>query len=656
MVKPSVMIVGGGLAGLAAAIKLAELECDVTLMSLLPVKRSHSVCAQGGINSVNDLTRQLGDSEWKHFDDTVYGGDFLQHQPPVKELAYWAPKIIDLMDRLGVTFNRTPEGFRDQRRFGGTLYQRTSFAGATTGQQLLYALEEQVRRWEVTGHIRKYEYWDFLGPVIDETGRCRGCVGQDLVSMEIRAFPADALIMATGGFGAIFGRSTNSVACNGAAVSRIYQAGGWYGNAEFIQVHPTAIPGADKLRLISESARGEGGRVWVPRKPQDPRPPRDIPEKERYYFLEERYPKYGNLVPRDIGTREIFKVCMQEGLSVQAGRMCVYLDVTHIPSEQLDRKLAGILEIYEKFQGADPRKVPMKIFPAVHYTMGGLWVDYEASATGGLNIGSPRNQQTNVPGLFAIGECDYQYHGANRLGANSLVSCIFSGLVVAPGIVSYVNSFNGKKSGDLPSGIFDTARRKHQEHYDGLLKRPQGGPNPYKIHGELGHLMTKSATVVRHNDDMKQTYAKVCELQEKAACCSIADTSPWANQTAPFARALEDMFPMAKAMLQGAIARDESRGAHYKPEFSQREITVSEPAQRRREAEEWVDQFEANNRKWLKSTIAACRNGGEPALSYEDVNTSLIPPRPRLYGLAGGDVIEQVYKEKQNAAKTTKSE
>jgi succinate dehydrogenase / fumarate reductase flavoprotein subunit len=651
MAKPSVMIIGGGLAGMAAAIKLAELECDVSIMSLLPLKRAHSVCAQGGINSVNDLTRQLGDSEWKHFEDTVYGGDFLQHQPPVKELAYWAPRIIDLMDRLGVTFNRTPEGFRDQRRFGGTLYQRTAFAGATTGQQLVYALDEQIRRWEVTGHIRKFEYWDFLGPVIDEMGRCRGCVGQDLVSMEIRAFPADALVIGSGGCGAIYGRSTNSVACNGAAVSRVYQAGGRYGNGEFIQVHPTAIPGADKLRLISESARGEGGRVWVPRKPQDPRQPQEIPENERYYFLEERYPKYGNLVPRDIGTREIFKVCMQEGLSVQAGRMCVYLDVTHIPREQLDRKLAGILEIYEKFQGADPRKVPMKIFPAVHYTMGGLWVDYEANGNGGLNIGSPRNQQTNIPGLYAIGECEYQYHGANRLGANSLVACIFSGLTVAPGIINYVSSFNGQKSSELPSGVFDQAKRRHQEYYDSLLKRPQGGPNPYKVHAELGRLMTKSATVVRHNADMQETYAKVSELQQQAACCSISDTSTWTNQTAPFARALEDMFPVAKAILQGAIARDESRGAHYKPEFAQGEITATEPAQRRREAEAWIDRFEANNRKWLKSTIAACGAGGEPSLSYEDVNTSLIPPRPRLYGLAGGDVIEQMFKQRQAAVK-----
>jgi len=474
------------------------------------------------------------------------------------------------------------------------------------------------------------------------------------VSMEIRAFPADALVIGSGGCGSIYGRSTNSVACNGAAVSRVYQAGGRCGNAEFIQVHPTAIPGADKLRLISESARGEGGRVWVPRKPQDPRSPQDIPEKERYYFLEERYPKYGNLVPRDIGTREIFKVCMKEGLSVQTGRMCVYLDVTHIPREQLDRKLAGILEIYEKFQGTDPRDVPMKIFPAVHYTMGGLWVDYEAKGDGGLNIGSPRNQQTNIPGLYAIGECEYQYHGANRLGANSLVACIFSGLMVAPGIVNYVSSFTGQKSGELPSGVFDRAKRKHQEYYDSLLKRPQGGPNPYKVHAELGLIMTKSATVVRHNDDMRETYAKVSELQEQAACCSISDTSTWANQTAPFARALEDMFPVAKAILQGAIARDESRGAHYKPEFSQSEIAATEPAQQRREAEAWCDRFEANNRKWLKSTIATCSAGGEPSLSYEDVNTSLIPPRPRLYGLAGGDVIEQVFKERKTGI--TKSE
>ena len=196
MAKQRVLIVGGGLAGLAAAMKLAELGIEVDLMSLVPVKRSHSVCAQGGINSVNDLTRQQGDDEWLHFDDTVYGGDFLNHQPPVKEMTEWAPRIIDLMDRLGVPFNRTPEGFRDQRRFGGTMFKRTAFAGATTGQQLLYALDDQVRRWSVDGKVKIYDAWDYLGPVLDDGGACRGIVGQDLVTMEIRAFPADAVVIA----------------------------------------------------------------------------------------------------------------------------------------------------------------------------------------------------------------------------------------------------------------------------------------------------------------------------------------------------------------------------------------------------------------------------------------------------------------------------
>ncbi len=339
MSKNRVVVVGGGLAGLAASMKLAELGVSVDMISLTPVKRSHSVCAQGGINSVSDLTRQAGDNEWKHFDDTIYGGDFLQHQPPVKEMTAWAPKVIDLMDRLGVTFNRTPEGNIDRRRFGGTLYKRTAFAGATTGQQLLYALDEQVRRRETEGLVKKYEFWDFLGPVLDDQGRCVGAVAQDMVSMQIRAFPADAVVIATGGCGLIYGRSTMSVFCTGSAASRCFQAGVKYGNGEFIQVHPTAIPGADKLRLMSESARGEGGRVWVPKKGGDPRDPMEIPQSDRYYFLEERFPKYGNLVPRDIATREIFNICVNEGLSVDPTRMCVYLDLTHIPRAELDRKL-----------------------------------------------------------------------------------------------------------------------------------------------------------------------------------------------------------------------------------------------------------------------------------------------------------------------------
>jgi len=345
-----VIVVGGGLAGLAATVRIAEAGLDVDLFSMVPVKRSHSVCAQGGINACNEIARQQGYSEFMHFDETLYGGDFLQHQPPVYEMTHWAPKIIDLLDRMGVPFNRTAEGQRDLRLFGGSLFKRTHFAGATTGQQLLYALDEQTRRWESEGKVSKYEYWEFLWPVIDETGVCKGIVAQDMRTMQIRAFRGDAVVMATGGCGLIFGKSTNSVICTGGAASRCYQAGAWYANGEFIQVHPTAIPGADKLRLMSESARGEGGRVWVPRTKGDTRHPTDIPENERLYFLEEKYPKYGNLVPRDIASREIFDICVNQGLGLGVGNM-VYLDLTTKPADYLETKLGGILEIFRKFAG-----------------------------------------------------------------------------------------------------------------------------------------------------------------------------------------------------------------------------------------------------------------------------------------------------------------
>jgi len=650
MTQQRVLVVGGGLAGLAATMKLAEQGIAVDLMSLTPVKRSHSVCAQGGINSVNEATRQQGDSEYLHLDDTVYGGDFLQHQPPVKEMTDWAPRIIDLMDRLGVPFNRTPEGFRDQRRFGGTMFKRTSFAGATTGQQLLYALDEQVRRWLAAGRVEMYEGWDYLGPVKDDDGRCRGAIAQNLVTMEIRAFPADAVLLATGGCGLIYGRSTMSMACTGSAASRSVQAGAHYANGEFIQVHPTAIPGADKLRLMSESARGEGGRVWVPRKPHDVREPGDIPESERYYFLEERYPKYGNLVPRDIATREIFSVCVNEGLSVDTDRQCVYLDLTHIPREELDRKLGGILNIYEKFQGVDPRDVPMKIFPAVHYSMGGMWAGYERTVEGGLVPGSPLNHQTNIPGLYAIGECDYQYHGGNRLGANSLLSCIFTGLFVAPGVQNLLESLSDSAHDAKYDTLLRGQRAIRQLDHDALLKRDGGRENPYVIHQELGDVMTKAATVVRDNTQLKAGLEKVNELAVRVQNCSLSDTGNWTNQNVIFTKALRDMFPLAKAILKGALARDECRGAHYKPEFEMPGIDAEDPAEKRRQAEKWCDAFETKNKKWLKTTLATVDSSGEPTLSYEEVDTSIIPPRPRLYGLVGAEMIEEVWKERQAAS------
>lgn len=609
--KKRVIVVGGGLAGLACTIKLAEEGVPVDLFSMVPVKRSHSVCAQGGINACNDIARQQGYSEWMHFDETVLGGDFLADQPPVLEMCNWAPRIIDLLDRMGVPFNRTPEGQRALRLFGGSLFKRTFFAGATTGQQLLYALDEQTRRWEAEGRVTKYEFWEFLWPVI-ENNQCVGIVAQDMRTMQIRAFRGDAVVMATGGNGLIFGKSTMSVICTGGAASRCYQAGAKYGNPEFIQVHPTAIPGEDKCRLISESARGEGGRVWVPRKPGDTRHPNDIPESERYYFLEERYPKYGNLVPRDIATREIFEVCMQ-GLGVGGGNM-VYLDLTDIV-RQIGRKavlnkLEGILEIYEKFVGTDPLSEPMKIFPAVHYSMGGLWAGFtKDTKSGGLKFGDPANMMTSIPGLYVMGEASVHYHGANRLGANSLLSCIFDGLFGGSCIKNYINDVAPVAAADVPQSIYDAITKQEVDKQNRLLNST-GSENPYKLAQEMGRIMTESCTVVRHNERIEEALNRCQEWKERYNNIRLSDTGMWTNQNLSFARALGDMIRMAEMILQGALQRNESRGAHYKPAFPQRD--------------------DAN---FLKTTIAVYDAASDaPKISYEPVDTSLVPPRERTYG------------------------
>jgi succinate dehydrogenase / fumarate reductase flavoprotein subunit len=324
--------------------------------------------------------------------------------------------------------------------------------------------------------------------------------------------------------------------------------------------------------------------------------------------------------------------------------MCVYLDLTHISRSELDRKLGGILDIYEKFQGVDPRETPMRIFPAVHYSMGGLWVDYRKNeSTGGLVLGSPENQVTNIPGLYAIGECDYQYHGANRLGANSLLSCIFSGLVVAPSVQSWMKA-QKSSAADLPAGLFEGTRKQHQDRHQALLKRSSGGENPYLIHQQLGDIMTRAATVVRRNDQLTDAIAKVQELYARARKCSLSDSGNWTNQNIVFTKSLLDMFPLALTILQGALQRDESRGAHYKPDFTFSSLSKdASAAEKQQQAEAWCDNFEQNTQKWLKSTVAQW-NGETPEITYEDVDTSLIPPRPRLYGLVGGEEIDQAWK------------
>jgi succinate dehydrogenase / fumarate reductase flavoprotein subunit len=441
------------------------------------------------------------------------------------------------------------------------------------------------------------------------------------------------VVLATGGCGILFGRSTMSVICTGTAAAAVYQQGAVYANGEFIQVHPTAIPGADKLRLISESARGEGGRVWVPKDKSDRRDPREIPERERDYFLERMYPGYGNLVPRDIASRAIFKVCLHEGRGVfspETGKNEheVYLDLTHKDPKLLRQRLAGILEIYEKFAGVDPYKNPMKVFPAVHYSMGGLWVDYERDERGSLKVGSPRNHATSIPGLYAVGEVDYQYHGANRLGANSLLSCIYGGMVTGPAVAAYRRSMR-RSALDLPRSLFDKAEKRADEDYQRILTQNQGegdAENAYRLHAELGEVMLRDCTIERHNGALDKVIEKIGELEERSALVRCTDTSARVNQGAPFVRHLENMLVLARVIAEGARRRDESRGAHYKPDFPQR-----------------------NDAAWLRTTLA--RHAGRGSVEFirefdtscagqgvhatDAVDTSLVAPRERRYEQAG---------------------
>jgi len=587
------IVVGGGLAGLMTTLRACELGMEVDLFSVVPVKRSHSVCAQGGINGAVN-TKGEGDSPWEHFDDTVYGGDFLANQPPVKKMCEAAPGIISLMDRMGVPFNRTPEGLLDFRRFGGTKHHRTAFAGASTGQQLLYALDEQVRRFEVEGKVRKFETWEYLGFIQDDAGVCCGIVATNIVTMETQSFRGGAVALATGGPGMVFGKTTNSLINTGAAAAVSYLQGAKYANGEFIQIHPTAIPGEDKNRLMSESARGEGGRVWVPK---DGKP---------WYFLEEKYPAYGNLVPRDIATREIHKVVYDMGLGVD-GKNVVYLDLSHIPRDTLRKKLGAILDTYEKFTGDDPTRVPMKIFPAVHYSMGGLWVDFE--------------QMTSVPGLFAVGEVDYSIHGANRLGANSLLSCIYAGTIAAPAMAKFAEARKISVQ-ELPSSLFDGAVQVQTRKID-AIKKMNGPENAFLLGRELGDWMTRNVTVTRYNAKLEETDRKLVEFQNRWHKIGINDTGTWANQSVHYVRQLHSMFHLARVITGGALRRNESRGAHYKPDFPDRNDVEFQKTT--------LCTYQGSGTVSSSTPFGDGKDHGGPQFSYEPIDVSLIKPRPRKY-------------------------
>ena len=595
-----VIVVGGGLAGLMATLKILEGGGKVDLFSYCPVKRSHSLCAQGGINACMDLKGEH-DSIYEHFDDTVYGGDFLADQLAVKGMVETAPKIIKMFDRMGVPFTRNPEGALDMRNFGGQKNKRTLFAGSTTGQQLLYALDEQVRRWEVKGGVKKYEFWEFIKVIKNKDGIVRGIVAQNMNSNEIVSFPADVVILATGGPGQVFGRCTASTICNGSAVTSVYKDGAHLANPEFIQIHPTAIPGSDKNRLMSEACRGEGGRVWVWR--ENP----ETHEKERWYFLEDMYPAYGNLVPRDVASRAIYKVCEHMKLGIN-GEHRVYLDLSHIAPDYLERKLGGILEMYSEFVGKDPREVPMEIFPSVHYSMGGIWVD--------------RKHYTNIPGLMASGECDYQYHGANRLGANSLLSAAYSGTISGPEAMNWAKT--GNKGPELTDAELEAARKEVQDEYDKILQM-RGSENAHRLHHELGDLMYKYVAIERDNKGLDACLVELKKILKRWEDIGITDQSKTANQEAMFVRQLRNMILYAMVITKGARMRDESRGAHAK-------IVLDEKGERVVDENNDLVFMGRDDENFMRITVVSYDpKTEEPQVTYREFDHSLIKPRLRSY-------------------------
>ncbi len=458
------------------------------------------------------------------------------------------------------------------------------------------------------GQVDKFESHEFMRLIMDGRGVARGIVIMDLFNMKLMVLKADAVVMATGGIGMIFKKSTNSTFCTWRGDGRLFKQGMMYANGEFIQMHPTAIPGIDKMRLMSESARGEGGRIWVygdSSKTMVTPEGHEIPcgkTGEPWYFLEELYPVYGNLLPRDIASREILKIC-EMGLGIGGG-MQVYLDVSHLPEEKKE-KLHSILEIYHRFTGEDPRHVPMKIFPAMHYTMGGAWVDWPA-------VDDPDRrerfrQMTNLPGCFCIGEADYQYHGANRLGANALLACIFSGLLVGKEVPRYINQLTSSYR-EISSTIYEEAIQQEEDLKKDILSR-NGPENIHRLHDELSDWMVRNVTVKRDNRDLIATLDGLKALRERYRHISLDDHSQFANQTYAFANQFGPMLELAMVITKGALLRNEFRGAHFKPEFPHRD-----------------------DENWLKTTLATYNPAfDEPIITYEPVDVRHLKPIPRDY-------------------------
>jgi succinate dehydrogenase / fumarate reductase, flavoprotein subunit len=601
----TVLVVGTGLAGASAAATLANQGYRVEAFCFQDsARRAHSIAAQGGINATKDYANE-GDSVHRLFVDTIKGGDFRAREDNVWRLADLSTAIIDQAVAQGVPFNREYGGLLATRSFGGVLVERTFYCRGQTGQQLLLgaysALQRQVAEGRATVHAR-HEMLDVV--VVD--GRARGIVSRDLISGEIRAHAADAVVLASGGYCNVYFLSTNAMGCNVTAIWRAHRHGAAMANPCFTQIHPTCIPQSgdyqSKLTLMSESLRNDG-RIWVPRAPDETREPGEIPEEDRLYYLEERYPRFGNLVPRDIASRAAKGVC-DDGLGVGATGRGVYMDfrdaIRARGREEIERRYGNLFEMYERLTGESPYEVPMRIYPAPHYSMGGLWVDYTL--------------QTTIAGLFAIGEANFSDHGANRLGASAMMQCLADGYFILPHTVTDYLSGLGDH---LPAG--DPAFARATETVTDRLRRLMsvaGSTPPIAFHRELGNVMLDRCGITRDADGLRSAISDVRRIREEFwSDLRVDGEGSELNQSLEYAGRVADFCELAELMCRDALERNESCGCHFR-------------------AEHQTEDGEALRDDARHSNVSVWEYGGEdgePRMQREELRFDVVEPVQRSY-------------------------
>jgi succinate dehydrogenase / fumarate reductase flavoprotein subunit len=603
--KLNIIVVGSGLAGAGAAATLAELGYDIQCFCYQDsARRAHSVAAQGGINAAKNYQHD-GDSVWRMFYDTLKGGDFRSREANVYRLAELSAPLIDHYVQQGVPFAREYGGVLVNRSFGGVQVQRTFYARGQTGQQLLLAAYSQLYKMKRAKKVRMYPRHEMLDLVVID-GKAKGIIVRDLVTGALKRFAADAVVLATGGYSRVFRLSTLAIGCNGSAIWKAHRRGALFAAPSFTQIHPTALPQSSdaqsKLTLMSESLRNDG-RIWVPAKAGDTRKANDIPEEERDYYLERRYPSFGNLAPRDIASRAA-KERIDAGYGVGPLKNAVYLDFQHaiarMGMETIKDRYGNLFSMYKKITGVDAYKEPMQISPAAHFSMGGLWVDYEL--------------MTTIPGLYAIGECNFSDHGANRLGANSLLQASIDGYFVLPNTINnYLSNSLKEEAPSIEHPEFDRVEQEVAAHIERTMA-VKGDKTVDHFHRELGKVMWQECAMSRNKQGLIDAIDQIKNIRDRFwQEVKVTGSSKQLNPELEKALRLADFIELGLLMCTDALQREESCGAHFREEYQ----TEQGEAMRRDDEFSYVSAWEYHQ--------------GEFRLHREELQFEYVQPSVRSY-------------------------